>query len=43
MEMALTQFIINLRYALMSLSLSQKLDSSMTLPHRFATSFGITD
>ena len=29
MEMALTQLIINLRYALMSLSLSQKLDESM--------------
>lgn len=43
MEMALTEFIINLRYALMSLSLSQKLDSSMTLPHRFAVSYGITD
>ena len=42
-EMALTQFIINLRYALMSLSLSQKLDRSMTLPHRFAISYGITD
>ena len=42
MEMALTEFI-NLRYALMSLSLSQKLDRSMTLPHRFAISYGITD
>ena len=43
MEMALTEVIINLRYALMSLSLSQKLDRSMTLPHRFAISYGITD
>lgn len=43
MEMALTEFIINLRYALMSLSLSQKLNNSMTLPHRFAISYGITD
>ena len=33
-EMALTQLTINLRYALMSLSLSQKLDRSMTLVHR---------
>ena len=33
-EVALTQLIINLRYALMSLSLSQKLDGSMTTPHR---------
>ena len=30
-EMALTQLIINLRYALMSLSLSQKLDKTITL------------
>ena len=43
LEWALTDFIINLRYALMSLSLSQKLDRSMTLPHRFAISYGITD
>lgn len=42
-EMALTQLIINLRYALMSLSLSQKLDGSFTLFHRLAASFGITD
>ena len=42
-EMALTQLTINLRYALMSLSLSQKLDSSMTLPHRLLLSFCNTD
>ncbi len=42
-ELALTEFIINIRYALMSLSLSQKLDSSFTLKHRFLTAFGITD
>ena len=42
-EMALTQLIINIRYALMSISLSQKLDKSFTLPHRFTTAFGITD
>lgn len=42
-EMALTQLIINLRYALMSLSLSQKLDQSLTMPHRLAVSFGVTD
>ncbi len=42
-EMILTQFIINIRYALMSLSLSQKLDSSFTTPHRLLASFGITD
>lgn len=42
-EMALTQLTINLRYALMSLSLSQKLDKSMTLPHRLLLSFCNTD
>lgn len=42
-EMALVQLTVNLRYALMSLSLSQKLDSRFTLPHRLAASFGITD
>ena len=43
LEMALTQLTINLRYALMSLSLSQKLDESMTLPHRMVFSFCNTD
>lgn len=43
MEMALTQLTINLRYALMSLSLSQKLDQTMTLPHRLLISFCNTD
>lgn len=42
-EMALTQLVINLRYALMSLSLSQKLDRSVTRAHRFAIAFGMTD
>ena len=42
-EMALTQLVINIRYFLMSLSLSQKLDDSYTLPHRLITAFGITD
>lgn len=42
-EMALTQLIINLRYALMGISLSQKLDSSYSIPARMVTSFGITD
>lgn len=42
-EMALTQLTINLRYALMSLSLGQKLDGSMTLPHRLLLSFCNTD
>ena len=42
-EMILAQLIINMRYALMSISLSQKLDSSFTTLHRFLASFGITD
>ncbi len=43
LEMALTQLVINLRYALMSLSLSQKADQSINLLHRLLISFGITD
>ncbi len=43
LEMAITQFIINLRYMLMSLSLSQKTDESFTLLDRLVVSFGITD
>ena len=42
-EMALTQLVINLRYSLFAISLSQKLDGSFTTPHRIAASFGITD
>ncbi len=42
-EMAVTQFIINIRYSLMGLSLSQKLDSSFNTAHRLVVSFGITD
>lgn len=42
-EMALAQLIINLRYALMGISLSQKLSHKYTLPHRIISSFGITD
>ena len=42
-EMAVTQLVINLRYALMSVSLSQKTDGSMTLPHRLLIAFGNTD
>ena len=42
-EMILTQLVINARYFLMSLSLSQKLDTSFTTRHRFLAAFGITD
>lgn len=42
-EMVLTQLVINIRYSLMALSLSQKLDESFTTPHRMMAAFGITD
>jgi len=42
-EMILLQLTINIRYSLMALSLSQKLDKSFTTPHRFLASYGITD
>lgn len=43
LEIMITTFVINIRYMLMSLSLSQKIDSSMNLPARLGVSFGITD
>ena len=43
MEMAFTQLIINLRYCLMSCSLSQKLDENTPSFHRFFISYGVTD
>lgn len=43
LEMALTQLIINLRYGLMGISLSQKLDKSFNTRRRLIVSFGITD
>ncbi len=42
-EVILTQLIINARYFLMSLTLSQKLDGKFKLLDRFLCSFGITD
>ena len=42
-EMVLTQFVINLRYSLMSVSLSQKLSPRVKLMHRLAIAFGVTD
>lgn len=42
-ELAITTLIINMRYFLMSLSVSQKVDSSMKLWQRCLVSFGITD
>lgn len=42
-EMILVQLTINIRYSLMAISLSQKLDSKFTIPHRLIASYGITD
>lgn len=42
-EMALTQLIINLRYCLMSSSLSQRFDTKMKSVHRYLVAFGVTD
>lgn len=43
LEIAVTQLIINLRYCLMSCSLSQKLSKDTSLIHRFLIATGITD
>lgn len=43
LETALTQLVINLRYALMGLSLSQKLDRGVRLADRLLFSFLLTD
>lgn len=42
-EVVLTTFVINLRYILMSLALSQKIDAAASLKERLIWSFGITD
>ena len=42
-EIAITTFVINIRYMLMSLSLSQKIESGTNLKSRLIFSFGITD
>lgn len=43
LEIAVTTLVINIRYMLMSLSLSQRVDEKMTTLQRMAVSFGITD
>lgn len=43
LEIILTTFIINIRYMLMSLSLTQRLDKDMTLLRRLIIAFGVTD
>ena len=42
-EMMLTQLIINIRYCLMGLALTQKLDGKFSTIHRMFAAFGITD
>ena len=42
-EIILTQLVINIRYSLMGISLSQKLDGSFGTLQRLIVSFGITD
>ncbi len=43
LTMVLTQLVINLRYCLMSCSLSQKLDPRVPFFHRFIMAGGVTD
>ena len=43
MEMAVSQLFINLRYALMSVALSQKLSPRLSLPRRLVVAFFNTD
>lgn len=42
-EILLTQIVINSRYFLMSITLSQRMDERVTLLDRFLISYGITD
>lgn len=42
-EIGLTTLIINIRYFLMSISVSQKVEQKMTMKERLAVAFGITD
>ena len=43
MELFLAELVINIRYGLMSIALSQKADKSFRFPYRLLASFGITD
>ncbi len=42
-EMIVAQFIINLRYSLMGIALTQRLSGKFTFLHRLVAAFGITD
>lgn len=43
LEIALSQLVINIRYTLMAVSLSQRLDKTIGTPGRMGIAFGITD
>lgn len=43
LELVVSMIVINIRYFLMSLSLSQKIDEKMSYPKRMCISYGITD
>ncbi len=43
LEIGITTFVINIRYLLMSLSLSQRIDPALSIPKRLLMSFGVTD
>ena len=43
LEIGLTTLIINMRYFLMSISVSQKVEQKMSIKERMAVAFGITD
>lgn len=43
LEIGVTTFVINIRYLLMSLSLSQRVSPDLSMPKRLAMSFGVTD
>lgn len=43
LQIAITTLVINLRYMLMSMSLSQRVEPEMNTPQRMLVSFGITD
>lgn len=43
LEIGLTTLVINLRYMLMSLALSQRVDTKVSMGHRLLMGYGITD
>ncbi len=43
LEIGITTFVINIRYLLMSLSLSQRINPQLSIPKRLVMSFGVTD